>query len=138
MKSFLKKLLLNVADAAKDTAMGMVPGSDLVLKGVAALIDKNDTNNVEAVDNLQNGIMTAINAIAPAQIENKSVPFFTIRNGSLSVASILQRQAADDRKAQPWNGGVWQYALPETVGATRRGRPSWPISRRGGVYPLPP
>lgn len=73
MKSFLKKLLLNVADAAKDTAMGMVPGSDLVLKGVAALIDKDDTNNVEAIDNLQNGIMTAVNAIAPAQIENASL-----------------------------------------------------------------
>ena len=73
MKSFLKKLLLNVADAAKDTAMGMIPGSDLVLKGVAALLDRDDHNNVEAIDNLQNGIMTAIQSLAPAQIENASM-----------------------------------------------------------------
>lgn len=73
MKSFLKKLLLNVADAAKDTAMGMIPGSDLVIKGIAALLDKDDHNNVEAIDNLQNGIMVAVQSLGPAQVENASM-----------------------------------------------------------------
>lgn len=73
MNSTVRNVLKAVALGAEDTLSGMVPGSGLVIKGVTALVDKDHENNIEAIDNLENGLLTAIGSLAPSQVSNASL-----------------------------------------------------------------
>jgi hypothetical protein len=73
MNSILKKILITIGQAAEDTVSNTVPGAGTIIKGVTKLIDKDHTNNAEAIDELEQGLLTAIQSLSPAQVSNASL-----------------------------------------------------------------
>lgn len=73
MNKILKKILLTAKDIALETATESIPGAAIAIGGVTKLFDKDDSNNASAISEIEDGIITAIQNLAPSEVSNATL-----------------------------------------------------------------
>jgi len=70
MNQSLKLILKGLAGVGKEFAKEL-PGGGLVVDGIENLLDKDNSNNIEAINKLSEGTVTAIESLAEKDIMNQ-------------------------------------------------------------------
>lgn len=63
MNAIVKAILKAAEEAALQSTSALVPGAPLVIKGVKNLLDKDHANNGEAIQDIGNGVVAAVEGL---------------------------------------------------------------------------
>lgn len=72
MNSILKKILLVAKDVAETSVSQVIPGSGLAIGGIEKLLDKEKDNDVQALIELETGIISAINSLKKSKVVDQN------------------------------------------------------------------
>lgn len=73
MNLVLKRILEAAKETALDTASKTIPGAGPIISGVTRLLDHNDSNNAGAIEELEDGLITAVTSLDPAHVSNATL-----------------------------------------------------------------
>lgn len=88
MNKILKGILLTAKDIALEGATSVVPGSALVIAGAQRLLDHDDANNGAALEELGAGVVQAVDALDPSQIDNPALVQVGLQDLQRGIAEI--------------------------------------------------
>lgn len=94
MNKIVKAILVAVAKGAEDTVAGMIPGAGALISGVHKLVDKTHDNNVEAIDELETGLITVVQSLGPDKVADATLVMMglnEIRAGFSKVKDGLKK-----------------------------------------------
>lgn len=87
MNKILKSILTTARDIALDTVEKTVPGSALVIDGARRLLDKDESNNGDAVADLGAGVVEAVESLKGDEVIDESL----VAEGVLELKSAIQK-----------------------------------------------
>lgn len=91
MNAVLKGILVGAEVFAEKMAEEKIPGADRAIRGVRRLLDKDDANNVEALRDLEIGVITAIESLKKSEVADEEL--LASATEDMRAAFIKARQA---------------------------------------------
>ena len=68
MNKQLKLILISLAGIGQEIAKTELPFAGLLIDGITILVDKDKSNNIEAISKISDGFVQALNAIKDEQV----------------------------------------------------------------------
>lgn len=90
MNKILKSVLLTAKDIALESASTVIPGAGVVISGVQKLVDHDNSNNGEAVTEIGEGVIVAVNSLRPDQIIDAAKVTLGVMHIKQGIAELKQ------------------------------------------------